>query len=69
MDEHPGYTAKRLYERVKPTSYSEAEAFFLDVKRRYALSQGERELRSVIDGRVKVFTSRRYRPDGEFMDD
>ena len=60
-----GYTAKRLYERVMPTSYSEAEAFFLDVKRRFALTQGERELRSVIDSRVKVFMVRRYRPDGE----
>ncbi len=69
FDEQPGYTAKRLIEKVMPTSYSEAEAFFLDIKRRYALAQGERELRSVIDSRVKVFASRRYRPDREYMDD
>lgn len=64
----PGYTAKRLYEAVMPASYSEAEDFFLDVKRRTALAQGERELRSVLDGRVKAFASRRYRPDGEGED-
>lgn len=69
LSEQPGYTAKRLYEMVKPTSYSEAEAFFLDVKRRYILAQGERELRYVIDGRVKVFESRRYRSDGEIEND
>lgn len=61
--EQPGYTAKRLYESVVPASYSEAEAFFMDVRRRAILAQGERELRSVLDGRVKVFASRRYRPD------
>ncbi len=65
LDGQPGYTAKRLYERVQPTSYSEAEAFFLDVKRRHALAFGERELRTVIDSRVKLFSARRYKPDGE----
>ncbi len=69
LDGQPGYTAKRLFEHVMPTSYSEAEAFFLDIRRRYALAQGEHELRSVIDSRVKVFASRRYKPDGEFKDD
>ncbi len=68
LGDQPGYTAKRLYETVLPTSYSEAEAFFLDVKRRYALTQGERELRSIIDSRVKVFASRRYQPDMEAED-
>lgn len=65
FEEPPGYTAKRLFDKVKPTSYSEAEAFFLDVKRRHALSFGERDLRAVIDSRVKVFNSRRYSLDGE----
>ena len=61
----PGYTAKRLCEAVAPKSFSEAEAFFLDVKRRVALTQGMCELRSVLDDRVKAFASRRYSPDGE----
>lgn len=69
LDGQPGYTAKRLYEQVMPTSYSEAESFFLDVNRRFVLTQGECELRSVIDSRVKVFAARRYRPDRESKDD
>lgn len=59
----PGYTPKRLCEAVSPGSFSEAETFFLDVKRRFALSQGTRELRSILDDRVKVFGSRRYSPN------
>ncbi|MCG5497160.1 AAA family ATPase [Ectothiorhodospira variabilis] len=53
----PGYTAKRLCESVAPVSFSEAEAFFLDVRRRIALAQGARELRSILDDRVKAFRS------------
>lgn len=63
LEEQPGYTAKRLYEAVAPTNFSEAEAFFLDVKRRIVLAQGARELRSVLDDRVKAFASRRYSPN------
>ena len=59
----PGYTAKRLCQAVRPASYSEAEDFFQDVKRRITLSQGMRELRSVLDDRVKAFAARRYIPD------
>lgn len=59
----PGYTAKRLHQAVLPVSYSEAEDFFLDVRRRVALAQGARELRSVLDDRVKAFAARRYMPD------
>jgi len=53
----PGYTAKRLCESIDPVSFSEAEAFFLDVRRRIALAQGTRELRSILDDRVKAFRS------------
>jgi len=60
----PGYTAKRLYEKAMPTSYSDAEAFFMDVKRQLILSQGERELRYIIDSRVKSFIKRQYQPVG-----
>lgn len=60
LGEQPGYTAKRLYESVLPSSYSEAEDFFLDVRRRLILAQGARELRSVLDDRVKAFAQRRY---------
>ena len=62
LGDQPGYTAKRLCEAVSPESFSEAEAFFLDVKRRLALSRGTRALRSVLDDRVKASASRRYGP-------
>lgn len=58
LDGQPGYTAKRLCESVNPVSFSEAEAFFLDVRRRIALAQGARELRSILDDRVKAFRAR-----------
>lgn len=60
----PGYTAKRLYQAIMPANYSEAEEFFLDVRRRVALAQGARELRSVLDDRVRSFFARRYMPEG-----
>lgn len=58
LEGQPGYTAKRLWESVNPVSFSEAEAFFLDVRRRIALAQDTRELRSILDDRVKIFRSR-----------
>ena len=62
LGDHPGYTPKRLYEAVSPTSFSEAEDFFLDLNRRIVLSQGTRALKSVLDERVRVFASRHYAP-------
>ena len=59
-----GYTPKRLCESISPRSFSEAESFFLDVTRRFYLAQGTRDLRSILDDRVKVFASRRYVPCG-----
>lgn len=49
----PGYTAKRLFSEVKPNSFSEAENFFLDIKRRIALSKGEITIRSIIAERIR----------------
>jgi hypothetical protein len=63
LEGQPGYTAKRLSEAVAPESFSEAESFFLDVRRRVVLAQGARELRSVLSDRVKVCGSRNYSPD------
>jgi len=68
LEGQPGYTAKRLYEKILPANYSEAKSFFLDIKRRFVLSKGERELRSIIESRVKAFSSRRYSPNGEIID-
>lgn len=58
FDQNSGFTATRLYEAVKPTSFSEAENFFLDARRRYVLDQGKRKLRTVFDERVKAWGSR-----------
>ena len=71
LDGQPGFTAKRLFEAVAPTNFSEAETFFLDVRRRSILLQGARELRAVLDDRVKAFESTRYKPgddDGRSSD-
>ena len=57
--EKPGYSPKRLSEVVGVTSFSDAEAFFLDVRRRYILAQGEKDLRSVLNERVKAWGARK----------
>ncbi len=53
-----GYTAKRLSSSVNALNYSEAEDFFLDVKRKVVLSQGSSTLRAIIDDRVRVWSGR-----------
>ncbi len=68
LGDQPGYTAKRLCEAVSPESFSEAEAFFLDVERRVALSLGRRALRSILDDRVRASASRRYAPPKDVDD-
>ena len=55
FDDSPGYTAKRLKSAVEPVSFSDAEQFFLDVTRQYVLAQGTRDLRTVLDHRVKAW--------------
>lgn len=55
FDETPGYTAKRLSSAIAASSFSEAEDFFLDVRRRWALALGQISLRSIIDDRVRAW--------------
>lgn len=64
LEGKPGYTAKRLAETIDPLSFSEAEAFFLDVRRQFVLSLGERELRTVLDDRVKSWNARASMNEG-----
>ncbi|MCY4187823.1 MAG: ATP-binding protein [Bryobacterales bacterium] len=52
--EKSGYTAKRLRSAVSPESFSEAEDFFLDLHRRYALTQGSFAFRMLVEDRVKA---------------
>lgn len=57
LDGRPGYTPKRLCDSVGAVSFSEAESFFLDVRRRIILAQGTRELRTILDERIKALRS------------
>ena len=54
FNDKPGYTAKRLYSVVAPKSFSDAEDFFLDLHRRYALAQGRISFRTLVSDRVKA---------------
>jgi hypothetical protein len=54
----PGYAAQRLCMRVDINSFSEAEDFFLDIRRQSVLRQGASSLRSVIDDRVRAWQTR-----------
>ncbi len=49
-----GYSAKRLNSIVAPRSFSDAEDFFLDLHRRYALAQGRISFRKIVTERVKA---------------
>jgi hypothetical protein len=54
LDGTPGYTGGRLAQAIRPNSFSEAEDFFLDVRRRAALAQGSLSLRAILDDRVRA---------------
>jgi SpoVK/Ycf46/Vps4 family AAA+-type ATPase len=58
LDGSAGYTARRLADNVRPNSFSDAENFFLDVRRRAVLAQGSISLRAVIDDRVRAWRER-----------
>ena len=59
LGENPGYTAQRLRDAVGATNFSEAEDFFLDVRRRWVLAQGSTSLRSVLDSRARAWNERK----------
>lgn len=69
FDETPGYTAKRLSNAIAATSFSEAEDFFLDVRRRWALAMGQISLRSIIDDRVRAWHELRSSSEERAIDD
>ena len=54
FDDKSGYTAKRLRLAVAPRNFSDAEDFFLDLHRRYALAQGNVTFRTLVKDRVKA---------------
>ena len=54
FSDRSGYTAKRLHSVVAPRNFSDAEDFFLDLHRRYALVQGKVSFRTLVTDRVKA---------------
>ena len=56
-----GYTAKRLCAAVSPRNFSEAEDFFLDIRRHLALEQGRVTFRTLVTDRVNAWSSQRGR--------
>ena len=54
-----GYTAKRLRAAVNPQSFSEAEDFFLDLRRQIALKQDHKTIANLVADRVNSWTEQR----------
>ena len=54
FSDRSGYTAKRLCSAVAPRSFSDAEDFFLDLHRRYALLQDRVSFQTLVTNRVKA---------------
>lgn len=69
FDDKSGYTAKRLRAEVAPRSFSEAEEFFLDIHRRNALAQGTVTFRTLVNDRVKAWTSQTVQQGRYVADD
>jgi hypothetical protein len=63
--EKSGYTAKRLCSEVAPRNFSEAEGFFMDVSRRYALAQGTVTFRTLVKDRVAAWSNQHGRIVGD----
>ncbi|MFN3275434.1 MAG: AAA family ATPase [Paracoccus sp. (in: a-proteobacteria)] len=51
-----GYTPKRLFDAVRPQNFSEAEDFFLGVRRQIVMNRDIKSIRSVIDDRVRAWS-------------
>ncbi|WP_339643662.1 ATP-binding protein [Jannaschia helgolandensis] len=60
-----GFTAKRLRTAIAPKSISEAEDFFLDIHRRYALAQGTVTFRTLVKDRVIAWAAQHGRLGGD----
>ncbi len=61
FNENSGFTAKRLRSSIQPKNFSEAEEFFMDIRRRYALAQGSVTFRTLVNDRVSAWTSQHSR--------
>jgi SpoVK/Ycf46/Vps4 family AAA+-type ATPase len=61
FDENPGYTARRMRSAINPANFSEAEAFFADLHRRYILAGGGMTFRTVVKDRVLAWCAQHGR--------
>jgi hypothetical protein len=61
FDEKSGFTAKRLRSLVQPKNFSEAEEFFLDIRRRFTLAQGSVKFRTLVNDRVSAWNTQHGR--------
>ena len=65
LPDKSGYTAKRLRAAVSPRNYSEAEDFFLDIRRHLALEQGRVTFRTLVRDRVNAWAAQHGRYNGD----
>lgn len=65
FEDNFGFTAKRLRAAIAPRNFSEAEDFFLDIRRRFALAQGNVTFRTLVKDRVSAWTSQHGRIIGD----
>lgn len=63
--DNSGFTAKRLRAAVAPKNFSEAEDFFMDIHRRFALAQGNVTFRTFVKERVAAWASQHGRIIGD----
>ncbi|MBV1886427.1 MAG: AAA family ATPase [Parvibaculaceae bacterium] len=63
--DNSGFTAKRLRAAIAPRNFSEAEDFFMDIHRRFALAQGNVTFRTLVKDRVGAWTSQHGRIIGD----
>lgn len=58
IDTDLGYSSKVLAEKMKGYSYSELEAFTLDVKRRYVLNIPSNNIKKIVDAKISEWKKR-----------
>jgi len=69
FDDHSGYSPKRLFAAISPKSFSDAEYFFLDLRRRYTLAQGLISFRTLVADRIKTRSALPHQESLNFLND
>ena len=63
VDQPLGIGTERIAKSLGKISYAEAEEFCCSVRRRHALSMGEKPLKTIVAEQLKLWTARARRPD------